>query len=173
MIKFLSLLVIIGAALCNSYAEEDEKKVIADAVLRLNLRQKELAKILPPQKTWSRMDCYIRCVKMVDSCCRVKMTGAKKKNTFGMYYAACPKKCNYKNVKNKPEKHRKKIEGCTHYDKDGYWFVTFVCNEHKNHWYFNQVKEYDRLERNCPNFEVLRMEYFKNIRKIKELKQQL
>lgn len=174
MIKFISVITVIALAMSNIHAKESEKEVIKAAVGRLTQRQQEILRMMPPSKSWSGMDCYIRCIKMIESCCRLKMTGSKKNHPNGIFYAACPtKKCNYKNIKNKPEKHRKKLPGCTHYDKNGYWFVTFICNAHKRQWTFDMVRKYEKFDKNCPNFEVLRMEYFKNDRKLKELKKQI
>ena len=181
MKKIFSLIMILGIAMCNVYAADEEAEAaIEEVILRLTQRQKEIVKQLPSKKLWSRMDCFIRCVKMIESCCRVQMAGLRRKTIpSGTYHAPCPNKCNYNKVSNKIETNRKgeerykDISGCTHYDKNGYWFVTFVCNAHRKHWYFNQVERFKRIDNSYRTYEVLRVEYRKNEKKIRELKNKL
>ncbi|MBE6378301.1 MAG: hypothetical protein E7051_05725 [Lentisphaerae bacterium] len=172
--KIFSLIMIAGVAMCNLYAaddEDEEEKQIEQAIYRLTMRQRELERLMPSKKIWKRMDCYVRCVKMIESCCRYQMAGLREKTLpGGIYYASCPGKCNYGKKINHPPKRYKDISGCVHYDKNGYWFVTYVCYFHKMHWYFELANRYKLMEKRYPSYEFHRNEYRKNLKKIKQLR---
>ena len=177
--KILSLIMIAGVAMCNLYAADDEEeeieKQIEQAIYKLTLRQRELERLMPSKKIWKWMDCYFRCVKMIEHCCRYQMSGLREK-TFpsGTYYASCPSKCNYRKYGIRhPKKRYKDISGCVHYHENGYWYVTYVCTAHKMQWNFFLVKEYNLLEKKYPAYEVHRNEYRKNLKKIEELKEKI
>lgn len=154
-------------------------KATRSEIQNLQIIKQNALRSMPQKKLWSTMNCFVRCVRMLESGCRVQMAGLRYKTVpGGTYYASCPSRC-HKMEDNRIERNRKgdprykPISGCTHYDKNGYWFVTFVCNTHKRHWNQKMILYYRLLDKQYPKFEAAYREYRAAIQKIKEKTEQL
>lgn len=155
--------------------QHDWEEIIEKEIENIKQEQKTLLRRMPHRKHWRRLYCYFHCVKAVGpSCCRVQMAGLRKKEIpTGVYYAPCPRKCNYPKRGNPLDGRHKPISGCTHYDDNGYWFVTLVCNAHKAHWHYDSVAKYRRMERQYHSFEMDWRAYVGLQKKLKQKQKQL
>lgn len=162
------------------FAEDSDNDTDWEAILNRDIdniqkQQQVLLARMPPRRLWRRLYCYFHCVKAIGkSCCRVQMAGLRSKRIpSGTYYAPCPKKCNYPSRGNPIDDRHKPISGCTHYDKNGYWYVTFVCNAHKAHWHYDLVARYRALERQYHSFELDWRQYDGLQKELKKKRKQL
>ena len=107
-------------------------------------------------KTQNFLRCYITCIKMAPVTCRVQMSVFRKKSIpGGMYFIDCRdtgKKCNYPGYGIRNDDKRRHY-GCIHFDKNGYWFVTYVCAKHRYKWNFDLVQKYKALEKRYYRFD--------------------
>ena len=173
-ILLFSVLLHSTAALADEKAEKiaQLKSEIARLDSELRTMQNDVPRDLKEQ---SFLRCYITCVKMAPVTCRCQMSYHRKKVIpGGTYFLSCPdsgsKKCNYPGyeVRANP-KYRQ--GGCVHFDKSGYSFVTYVCNQHRYRWNFDLVQKYQALNKRYYRFDHVYTRYqtvYKELEKKRE-----
>lgn len=100
-------------------------------------REKELQhEVLSRQKNALMMQCYAHCILRHQVDCRVQMGNETKRTLHGTYHKICPIPAHRRS---------KRVEYCKYYDKNGYWFVRFVCDKHRNSWTREKIAEFKDL----------------------------
>ena len=161
------------------HAAEDAKIIrLQNEVKKLESDLNSLKRYVPANiRTQNFLICYVHCVKMAPVTCRVQMSVFRKKTIpGGTYFIDCGdtgKKCNYPGYPSNLESARRKHRGCVHYDKNGYWFITYICDKHRFKWTFDLVNKYKALNDQYIEFDIHVGRYQTIYRQLMEKKKEL
>lgn len=122
----------------------DERRTLQREISTLKYEQKKLHNNFRNNAGFNKMlQCYDHCIRMHQIKFRIQMGDHFEKKTLnGVYRKRYRRYSDSRYYRHKRNHRRERIYW---YDGNGYWIVTFTCNEHGNTWTGEKAQEHQRL----------------------------
>lgn len=155
----------------NSSFHEERSRSLRYEIRSLENQQREMKrKYASISEQLKRLQCYDRCIRFGQIKFRVQMGDSESRKTLnGVYYKWCQFAYSSRHY------HSRR---CSQYDRNGYWYVRFICNDHNNTWTQADADRYQRYLEQYQNGGKRRIQedqarYAQNARLLKKKRQAL